>query len=116
MSDSVEQFNQVTNQRRRDREDNWQRTLKAEEEEKRRIQAEAEYRKRKRRVVLAAGMVLSVGVVPSVMSTLLANPDKISVGRLRKIVQALAPDPLIILTLLGYAPKDIRKRFENHAA
>lgn len=63
MSDSVEQFNQVTRQRRRNQEDDRQRLLQAEENEKRRIQAEAEYRKRKRRVVLTAGMVLSVGVL-----------------------------------------------------
>lgn len=50
-----------------------------------------------------------VGVVPSVMSTLLANPDKISAGRLRSIVQTLAPDPKIVLAFLGYSTKDIQK-------
>lgn len=54
-----------------------------------------------------------VGVVPSVMSALLANPDKISAGRLRAIVQTLAPDPAIILEFLGYSPKDIRKLKEQ---
>lgn len=51
----------------------------------------------------------SVGVVPSVMSTLLSNPDKISAGRLRAIVKTLEPDPLIILSFLGYSAKDIQK-------
>lgn len=50
-----------------------------------------------------------IGVVPSVMSTLLANPDKISAGRLRTIVQTLAPDPAIVLAFLGYTTKDIQK-------
>ena len=50
-----------------------------------------------------------VGVAPSVMSTLLSNPDKISAGRLRAIVRTIAPDPLIILAFLGYSAKDIQK-------
>lgn len=50
----------------------------------------------------------AVGVVPSVMSNLLANPDKISVGRLRSIIKTLSLDPIIILKLLGYSPKDIK--------
>lgn len=50
-----------------------------------------------------------IGVVPSVMSSLLANPDKISVGRLRGIIHALDLDPLVILPMLGFSEKDIRK-------
>lgn len=50
-----------------------------------------------------------VGVGPAVMSSLLANPDKIGVGRLRAIIRALELDPVIILRLVGYSDKDIRK-------
>jgi transcriptional regulator with XRE-family HTH domain len=49
-----------------------------------------------------------VGVVPSVMSNLLANPDKISAGRLRKIIRTLSIDPVIILAFLGYTTKEIQ--------
>lgn len=51
----------------------------------------------------------AVGVVPSVMSNLLANPDKINVVRLRKIISALDIDPMIVLTFLGYSKKDLQK-------
>lgn len=56
-----------------------------------------------------------IGVVPSVMSNLLANPDKICVGRLRGIIKALDLNPLVILHLLGYTDKDIRKIGEEAA-
>ena len=44
----------------------------------------------------------------SVLSRCLADPDKLSVGRLRKIIQILSVDPEIILALLGYSQKQIR--------
>lgn len=50
---------------------------------------------------------LQIGVVPSAMSELLANPDKISVARLRGIVRALDMDPATILRLLGFDNKAI---------
>ena len=56
----------------------------------------------------------AVGVVPSVMSVLLNNPDKISVGRLRTIIKTLGIKPKTVLELLGYTPKDI-KEFWNDA-
>lgn len=51
----------------------------------------------------------AIGVVPSVMSNLLANPDKINAGRLRKIIAALDINPMIVLALLGYSKKDLQK-------
>lgn len=44
----------------------------------------------------------------SVLSRFLADPDKLSVGRLRKIIQILDIEPEIILALLGYSQKQIR--------
>lgn len=44
----------------------------------------------------------------SVLSRCLADPDKLSVGRLRKIIQILDIEPEIILALLGYSQKQIR--------
>ena len=46
----------------------------------------------------------------SVMSRLLADPDKLSVGRLRKIIQALDINHETILGLLGYEPQKIRTK------
>lgn len=46
-----------------------------------------------------------VGVSSSSMCELLADPDKISVGRLRRIVRALDLDPATILPLLGFDSK-----------
>lgn len=44
----------------------------------------------------------------SVLCRCLADPDKLSVGRLRKIIQTLNIEPEIILVLLGYSQKQIR--------
>ena len=44
----------------------------------------------------------------SVLSRCLADPDKLSVGRLRKIIQTLNIEPEIILALLGYSQKQIK--------
>ncbi len=66
---------------------------------------------RVRRAVLdmnQRGLADCLGVVPSVMSKLLAEPDKISVERLRKIVKTLGPDPIVVLKLLGYSQKELK--------
>ena len=44
----------------------------------------------------------------SVLSRCLADPDKLSVGRLRKIIHALDLNPLTILAVLGYDPRTIQ--------
>lgn len=49
-----------------------------------------------------------VGIVPSAMSKLIADPDKLSVERLRKIIKTLGPDPIIVLKLMGYSQKDLK--------
>ena len=50
-----------------------------------------------------------IGVCPSQMSKLLSDPDSIDVGKLRRIVSVLDPDPCVVLALLGYAPKTIKQ-------
>ena len=50
----------------------------------------------------------------SVLSRFLAEPDKLSVGRLRKIAQTLDLNPLTILVLLGYEPKVIQTMFKDN--
>lgn len=51
-----------------------------------------------------------VGVSAPSMSELLADPDKLSVGRLRRLVRALDMDPVTILLLLGFDPKKLRSQ------
>ena len=46
-----------------------------------------------------------IGIAPSSMSELLADPDKLSVARLRGIIHALDMDPMPILRLLGFSEK-----------
>lgn len=48
-----------------------------------------------------------VGVSAPSMSELLADPDKLSVGRLRRLVRALDMDPVTVLRLLGFDPKKL---------
>ncbi|MBQ9838983.1 MAG: hypothetical protein IJO56_05805 [Oscillospiraceae bacterium] len=38
----------------------------------------------------------------------LLQPDGITVAELRKMVTAVSPDPLVVLTLIGYSKQDIR--------
>ena len=50
----------------------------------------------------------TVGISAPLMSELLADPDKLSVNRLRAIVSALDMDPVTILRFLGFSDKAIR--------
>lgn len=56
----------------------------------------------------------AVGVVPSVMSKLLSEPDKLSAGRLRKMVHTLGINPMVMMAFLGYSAKDIQKLKGGH--
>lgn len=46
-----------------------------------------------------------VGVSAPSMSELLSDPDKLSVGRLRRLVRVLDLDPVTVLRLLGFDTK-----------
>lgn len=48
-----------------------------------------------------------VGISAPSMCELLADPDKLSVGRLRRIIRALDMDPATILRLVGFDNKTI---------
>ena len=48
-----------------------------------------------------------LGVSAPSMSELLSDPDKFSVGRLRRLVRTLDMDPVTVLRLLGFDPKKL---------
>ena len=50
----------------------------------------------------------AVGISAPLMSELLADPDKLSIARLRSIVRTLSLDPSTILRLLGFTEKELR--------
>lgn len=50
----------------------------------------------------------AVGISAPLMSELLADPDKLSIARLRSIIRTLQMDPLTILRLLGFSDKELR--------
>lgn len=54
-----------------------------------------------------------LGVVPSAVSDMLSNPDKITAARMRKIVRLLRPDPIVVLMFLGYTKKDLIQKGGN---
>lgn len=54
-------------------------------------------------------LAVEVGIAPSVMSHLLADPDKISIGRMRTIVQTLSIDMRVVLKINGYTDEEINK-------
>lgn len=51
----------------------------------------------------------AMGLAPARTSALLANPDEISIGRLRAINDLLGLDPVVVLAIAGYTPKQLRK-------
>ena len=53
-----------------------------------------------------------LGISPPQICDLMANPDKLSVERLRGIIRALSIDPMTVLRLLGYSDKDIKKMLQ----
>jgi predicted transcriptional regulator len=55
------------------------------------------------------------GIAPSTLCKRLKNPENFEVGELRKIIPVLQPDPGIVLALLGYSSKEI-KRFKEETA
>ena len=46
------------------------------------------------------------------LSRRLSDPLDFTVEELQRIVGVLKPDPMIILSLLGYSKKEVRKAFE----
>ena len=51
----------------------------------------------------------AMGLAPARTSVLLANPDEISIGRLRAINGLLDLDPVVVLAFVGFTPKDLKK-------
>lgn len=45
----------------------------------------------------------------------LLQPDSMTVEEFRKLVSAVHPDPVIVLTLLGYSKKDLKKLVQESA-
>ena len=50
----------------------------------------------------------AVGISAPLMSELLADPDKLSIARLRSIVRTLKIDPGTVLRLVGFTEKELR--------
>ncbi len=46
----------------------------------------------------------------------LLEPAGMTVGELRKLVKTIKPDPKILLLLIGYTPKDLRKAEKEETA
>lgn len=63
-----------------------------------------------------AALARALGISSPVMSELLANPDKISAGRLRAIIRKLNLDPIVVLNFLGYSQKEIEKFLQRASA
>ena len=83
-------------------------------EELRRVKAAEGFRKevRVRRAhydMTQAELAQEIGMDKGVLCQNLKNPDKLTVGRLRGIIQALELDPLAVLALLGFDEKTVRQ-------
>lgn len=51
----------------------------------------------------------ATGIPRSTLWDKLRDPDKLEVADLRKLVKTIQPDPLILLALVGYDSKTIKK-------
>lgn len=51
----------------------------------------------------------SSGIPQGTLSKRLANPENLTVAELRKLVGTLEPDPVAVLTLLGYSQAALRR-------
>ena len=54
-------------------------------------------------------LTASSGIPQSTLSKRLKQPEDFTVGELQKVVKAIAPDIAVLLTLLGYDSKQIKK-------
>jgi hypothetical protein len=52
---------------------------------------------------------------PARISGLMADPDSMTVGRLRKVIRTVLPDPIIVLAYLGYDQKTLNRLKEGKA-
>ena len=52
------------------------------------------------------------GMPRTTLAKRLADPSGMTVEELRKLVNAIRPDPAVVLILLGYEKKDIKKMRE----
>lgn len=50
----------------------------------------------------------ALGVAPATMSRMMDDPDKISLGRMRRIVELIRPDIEAVLAMCGYGEGEIR--------
>ena len=50
----------------------------------------------------------AIGISAPLMSELLADPDKLSIARLRSLIRTLSLDPATILRLVGFTDKELR--------
>lgn len=64
--------------------------------------------RRAHRDMTQAELAAQIGMDKAVLCQNLKAPDKLTVGRLRKMIQALDLDPLAVLALLGYDEKSIK--------
>lgn len=49
------------------------------------------------------------GIPHSTLWAKLKDPDKLEVADLRKLVKTICPDPIVLLTLVGYSKQDLRR-------
>lgn len=61
-----------------------------------------------------AGLADEMGICPTILSKLLKDPDRLTVGRLRGMIRALGLDPMAVLALLGYDEKVLKNLTRNN--
>lgn len=54
-------------------------------------------------------LAASSGIPQSTLSKRIANPEDLTVAELRKLIGTLEPDPVAVLSLIGYSPAALRR-------
>lgn len=55
----------------------------------------------------------ALGISAPQISELMANPDKLSIERMRSIISTLGIDPVTVLRFLGFSDRDLKQLAQN---
>lgn len=84
----------------------------ADEYARRDFQTEIRIRQGQYDLMSINALARATGIPATTLGPKLKDPDKMDVVDLRKIVKTVHPDPVAVLTLLGYTGKEIRKALQ----
>lgn len=77
------------------------------------FQSEIRQRQGQYNLMSVRSLAKASGMAATTLGAKLKDPDKLEVADLRKLVAAIRPDPAVLLALVGYTGKEIKKFMEE---